>query len=585
MKTIQLQKKRHWQKGVLVSACLVTMGLISEKTQGLAYAIPGSPDIFRLKNQEKKFSDSIANFPLNSPEIIGQNNNNKTPILIEKVQVEGSTVFTSEDFAPIIQPIEGKTVTQQQLREVVSAITQLYINEGYLNSRAVLVGISDGVAVIAISEGTIGNIEIEGTTRLQNYVRSRIELGIGTPLNARKLEDQLRLLRSDPLFKNVQATLQPPQEDTPVTPGEEKARSTLVVTVTEADPFAGSVGADNYSPPSIGATRFNLNLLYRNLTGIGDQIATSYRPRFETWDGTYSLDLAYRAPLNPMDGAITFNALIERNRVIQGVENIDLLNIGGNSERYTLDYRQPLKRTTREELALSTGFSYYNGRTFLDDEPFPFGFGPNDQGVTITSVFTFGQEYIRRQRTGAWGVRSQFRFGTGLFEATDNNDRIPDGYFFTWLGQVQRLQVINPDNVLIIQLDLQLTPDTLLPSEQFVIGGAQSVRGYRQNVMAGDNGARFSIEDRITLVRDEQENPVFILAPFFDLGAIWNSEDNPNRIVASQTVIAGLGLGVIWQPIEKLNIRLDYAPPLMDLNIRRDNVQDDGFYFSINYGF
>lgn len=103
--------------------------------------------------------------------------------------------------------------------------------------------------------------------------------------------------------------------------------------------------------------------------------------------------------------------------------------------------------------------------------------------------------------------------------------------------------------------------------------------------MAGDNGARFSIEDRITLVRNRADNPVFILAPFFDVGAIWNAEGNPNTILANQTVIAGLGLGLIWQPIDKLNIRLDYAPPLMDLNIRGDDVQDDGFYFSVNYGF
>ncbi|MGH2412650.1 MAG: ShlB/FhaC/HecB family hemolysin secretion/activation protein, partial [Microcystaceae cyanobacterium] len=324
-------------------------------------------------------------------------------------------------------------------------------------------------------------------------------------------------------------------------------------------------------------------LLYRNLTGIGDSISASYRPRVETIDGTYRLEFNYQAPLNPMNGTLNLNALIERNEVIEG--RFESLNIRGESERYQITYRQPLIRTPREELALSIGFDYYTGQTFTFAGPTPFGFGPDEDGISRTSVFTFGQDYTLRDVSGAWAFRSQFRFGTGLFDATENPPPIPDGHFFSWLGQVQRVQVFNENNFLIIQLDLQLTPDPLLPSEQFVIGGGQSVRGYRQNVLAGDNGFRFSIEDRIILVRNEAENPIFTLAPFFDMGAVWNANDNPNEIIVDPTFIAGLGLGLIVQPIKNLNLRLDYAPPLVDLNVSGNNIQDYGFYFSASYNF
>ncbi len=36
---------------------------------------------------------------------------------------------------------------------------------------------------------------------------------------------------------------------------------------------------------------------------------------------------------------------------------------------------------------------------------------------TKTIVFQFGQDYFRRDRTGAWELRSQFNLGTGLFDA------------------------------------------------------------------------------------------------------------------------------------------------------------------------
>jgi hemolysin activation/secretion protein len=149
---------------------------------------------------------------------------------------------------------------------------------------------------------------------------------------------------------------------------------------------------------------------------------------------------------------------------------------------------------------------------------------------------------------------------------------------------MQRIQILGKNNFLIIQGDIQLTPDSLLPSEQFVIGGGQSVRGYRQNARSGDSGVRFSVEDQITLVRNREDNPMFIVAPFFDMGYVWN---NPNSInfQESQRFLAAVGLGLLWQPISGMTVRLDYAPPLIYLDDRGENVQDNGFYFSVNYRF
>ena len=133
-----------------------------------------------------------------------------------------------------------------------------------------------------------------------------------------------------------------------------------------------------------------------------------------------------------------------------------------------------------------------------------------------------------------------------------------------------------------IQSDLQLTPDGLLPIEQFIIGGGRSLRGYRQNARRGDNGFRFSVEDRITLTRDEDtENAVIQLAPFFDAGGVWNNSGS----AINQNFLAGAGIGFIYDPIESLNVRLDYALPLVVLDDEGDNAQDEGFYFSVNYQY
>ncbi|WP_373481197.1 ShlB/FhaC/HecB family hemolysin secretion/activation protein [Geminocystis sp.] len=531
--------------------------------------LPVFANNFNTQIQSENIIDN--KIELNKSLFISQNNSSE--VYIKSIEVKGNSIFNNE-INTIIQPYKNQNITNETLANISAQITQLYLNQGYITTRAIVENIVDDVAIIQVNEGQIEAIEIEGASRLENYVRQRISLGTKTPLNSGNLEDQLRLLKTDPLIENIEASLKQ---------GNSEKQSILVVKVTEANPFFATVGIDNYSPPSIGATQMTLAAGYGNVFGLGDSFSVSYQPRLEDWAGTYNLDLGYTVPLNAMNGTLQARVSIQENTVVEG--DFQELDISGESQYYELTYRQPLIRTPREEFALSLGMSYRNGQTFTFQGPTPFGIGPNDDGITRTNVISFGQDYVKRETLGAWALRSQFRLGVGLFDVTTSNQgNDPDGYFLAWLGQIQRVQLLNPDNLLIVQGDIQLSFDPLLPSEQFVIGGGQSVRGYRQNVRAGDNGFRFSIEDRITIVRNEERLPVFQVAPFFDMGSVWNVQGNPN-FSPNQRFIAALGLGLIWQPIENLNIRIDYAPPLIDLIDRGNNIQDDGLYFNVKYNF
>ncbi|MDZ7956005.1 ShlB/FhaC/HecB family hemolysin secretion/activation protein [Nostoc sp. DedQUE09] len=498
-------------------------------------------------------------------------------IRVRKIQVVGSTVFKENDFNPVVKPFEGRDLTLEEIRQAADAVTQLYLNKGYINSRAIpdtqQSSTADGVVVIRVLEGRLTEIDIQGTRRLNpSYIRSRIQLGAGIPLNTGKLEEQLKLLRLDPLFTNVEASLRPTGK---------VGQSILVVRVEEAKTLIGSLGVDNYSPPSIGAERLGVELRSRNLTGIGDELAGSYYHTLS--GGSDAFDFSYQVPVNAMNGKVQIRAAFNRNEITE--PPFDAFGIRANQDLYEINYRQPLIRSPREEFALSLGFTYQDGQTFLDNFARGFGIGPDANGVSRTSVIKFGQDYIRREPQGAWFLRSQFNFGVDILDATINNDPIPDGRFFSWLGQIQRVQQLSNDHLLLIQADLQLTPDSLLPSQQFVIGGGQSVRGYRQNIRSGDNGFRVAIEDRFTVQRNESGLSTIQLAPFLDMGAVWNQSDNPNPLL-NQTFLVGAGLGLLWNQamgIDNLFLRLDYGFPFIDLSDRGNNAQDDGFYFSLRY--
>ena len=499
--------------------------------------------------------------------------------LIAQIKIKNSTVFNYYYLAlkiqEIIQKYKKNNLNLEKKEDLFDAIekgiNQLYIEHNYWTSKVHDIILKNDILEIDIIEGNIYKIIVKNRERVNlDYICSRIKLGVNSPLNLKKLEEQLKLLREDPLFDNVEAKL--------VETGS-LGQSNLEVIVSEANSFKANLSFDNYSPSSVGSERFGLNLSFDNLTGLGDKIAASYYPTIT--GGAHLLNLTYQVPINAMNGTILFRALPNWSKVTESP--FDQLDIRAQKEQYEIFYHQPLVRSLREEFSISFGFSYQHGQTFIFDRfPTPFGFGPDEEGNSSTSVINFSQDYVKRDTQGAWAFRSQFNFGTGLFDATTNDEPIPDGHFFSWLGQVQRVQQLGDDHLLIIQGDIQLTSDSLLPAHQFVIGGGQSVRGYRQNARSGDNGFRFSVEDRITLVRDAKGDAKLQIAPFIDMGSVWNNLNNPNQLNSDNFLISG-GLGILLQPIPDLLFRLDYGLPLIDLEDRGNNIQDNGWYFFVQY--
>ncbi len=492
-------------------------------------------------------------------------------ISVRRVEASGSTILKPEQISAITRPVEGRTLTRAELiNATIIPLTKLYLDQGYLTSRAELAAIEDGVVKIRILEGTIARVEVQGTQRLNpNYVRDRVQLGITKPLNTTKLEDQLRLLRINPLFTNVEATLRR---------GEAGSTSVLIVQVTEAPALATSLSIDNYSPPSVGSERGSAALLYRNPTGSGDQVSLAYSA---STGASNIYDFNYQVPLNPMDGTLALRIAPNNTKVTESPFNT--FGIRGTSDLYEISYRQPIFRSFTEEFALSFGFAYQSGQTFIfDNRPFPFAQGADPNGVSSSSIFKFGQDYLRRDEFGAWSLRSQFSLGTGLFGATVNPGAIPDSRFFSWFGQFSRLQLLGSGNSLILQGDLQLAADPLLPAQQYILGGAQSVRGYRQNIRQGDNGYRLSAEGRFPVVKNDSGLPVFQLAPFVEGGSVWNVDNHLNQ-PQDNRFLAAAGLGLLWEPQPGLNVRLDYGIPLVSIPDRGNNLQDNGLYFSINY--
>ena len=522
--------------------------------------------------------DEVAPLPegdLQTQPELPEPTNSEREVKVVKVIVTGSTELTEEDWGPIVAPLlEKPAATEREIDETALELTRLYVRQGFLSTRVVPArdGYSEGIVQFRAIEGRVAAIEIVGLKGVnESYVRRRLNRATGTPLNATELENLLRLLQSGPLFRSVSARLRK---------GEGLGESILRVEFEEDDPFDLSLLLDNDSPISVGAEQLQTTVTYNNLTGNGDRLAATVR--LTSQDGSQTYEGSYSIPINALDGTFSIRALINNNEVVSP-DDIAVLDIDGEFELYEASLRQPVIRSLREELAFSLGFAYTTGRTFLLNEPFSFGLGPDEEGESTIAQIRVGQDYLRRGPSGSWLVRNQLNIGTKLFDATENDSNIPDGQFLSYLFQGRRVQLLGRRNALIIALDAQLATEPLLPVEQFSVGGSRSVRGYRQNLIAGDNGIRFSLEDRIALLRDDTGRNVLQVAPFLDGAVVWNDRDNPNELAFDTNTLVGIGLGIIWNPNQNFRIRLDYGADLVDIEVDSGNIQDDGIYFSVGW--
>lgn len=487
-----------------------------------------------------------------------------TSFPVNRVEVLGNTVLEAE-IAEIIDEFLANhpTATFDDLVVLRSKITQLYIGNGYINSGAFLPNnqdLSDGEVQIQVVEGTLEDIQITGLTRLQEvYVRSRLNLANSTPLNQRDLERALQLLQLNPLIQQVNAEL---------TAGSAPGRNILLVEIQEASPFQLGIGGDNYQSPSIGSEQFSIQASYANLIGLGDQISAGYG----ITEGLDSFDVGFAVPVNPMDGTISVGYSNDDSRILE--TDFEDLDIRSESETFSLNFRQPIVRTPTEEFALGLGVDLRRSTTFLEDQPFSFSVGPED-GESNVTVVRLSQDWVKRDARSVLAARSQFSIGIDAFDATIN-DTGTDGRFIAWIGQFQWLQQLSPRFVLVSRLNTQLTPDSLLSLERFGFGGADTVRGYRQNQLVTDNGLLAATELRFSLLPNTNRLQII---PFVEAGHGWNN-DTPDP---DPDTLVSLGLGLRWLITPDLSVRVDYGFPLVDVEDEGSSLQDSGLYFSIRY--
>lgn len=485
---------------------------------------------------------------------------------LKGVVFEGNTVFSDQRLNRVAEPFLGHEVDLAQLEELRYRLTRLYVDAGYVNSGAVLKPgqtIDDGVVAFTIREGRLGEIRVAGTGRLQpDYVRRRLWPEPEAPLNTSRLQERFQLLLQDPLIERMNGRIRP---------GDHPAEAVLDLEVAPAKPYSLELTVDNQRPPSTGAFGGMLSGAFQNLTGYGDRLACAA----DFSEGTGEISIGYVVPLLYSGTRLSLGYSQSQNDVVEAP--LEPADIESESRNAALTMMHPLIRNLRQSLEVGASLALRQSETFLMSRPFSFSPGADDGKSRVTALRLI-QAFQDRTPVHALAARSTFSFGLDLLDATVHDDDRPDGRFVSWLGQFQYAHRIGKRlGQVLFRGDLQLAEDDLLPLERFALGGAYSVRGYRENEKVRDNGCALSVEWRFPLFGQPPGKPAtqrLQIAPFMDFGMAWNKGQSPE-----DHRLHSLGVGLLWENrwidaalyvAHALETAAEYA--------ERD-LQDDGVHF------
>ena len=458
-------------------------------------------------------------------------------VAVTTIRVEGSTVFTPAELKQITGPYENRELSTQDLEEIRRQLTLLYVENGYVNSGAIIPdqSIHDGAIMYQIIEGKLTDIQIKGTNYfLPFYFQQRIAQSTGPPLNIRPLKERLQLLLQDRRIQRLNSELKP---------GLKPGDASLTVQVEESSPFRAWVEFNNFQSPTVGAERGLGTIAVDNPFAIGDFFQFTYG-RSKGVDPLINTN--YSVPLTPWDTTLELQYRKNDFNVVSSA--FRQLDIESKSQIFHVSLRQPLYRTLTNEVAISFIAEHLRNRNLLGGEPFLFTPGTSSKGNTKVSALRFAQEWVHRQPSHVFALFSRFSLGIDALNATNNRlgKHDPDGHFFAWLGQAQIAHRIDPFDIQIIgSAAAQIANDSLFPLEQFAVGGRYSVRGYRENQLVRDNAWLFSVETRIPIWPSVLgPNLTVQFAPFVDVGRSWNAEVPTPSPKTLASVGAGIRLGI-----------------------------------------
>jgi hemolysin activation/secretion protein len=486
----------------------------------------------------------------------------------------------------------GTNVGYDRIGALVQLINLALVQNGYVNSGVLIEPGSEGILNLRLVSGHLieeksgdGGIAViwkgkSGNGLEAGYIRNRMASAQEVPLNLTAIESDFRLLAEDPAIRSINADLRP---------GARPGEATLAVTVDPQSRGDLYTAFANNRSPSVGGERYSVGGYVRSLIRPGDTISAEYGTTKGLNDFTASYMLPLFGPKLAFRARGGFNeaAVVETALLPLDISSKEWSAEGGFLYRILAKPLLPgaVVGTWRaaQDASLGLFVEHRQVKSRLLGQPFSFSPGSVNGRTETTTLHMTGDFTRRTQRavialslTGTVGLKGTRSSVPGLLS--------PDEHFKTALFQANVARRLTANRLeLRFRFAGQIADGLLYSPERFSVGGTDTVRGYRENLVLADEAAVASLElaQPFTISGSKAETYApgrFTLSAFVD-GAITH---NRAGVAAVPKRFGSVGGSLLWTPARWLSARATYAKAFEKVRTpgARD-IQDKGFSFRL----
>ena len=443
----------------------------------------------------------------------------------------GNSVLSTAALRAAVARWAGRSLSFGDLVEAVEAIEARYKEAGYFLAQAYLPPqkIKDGAIEIAISEGLLGAVRLEGESRVSPDVLYGYldRLPQGKALTFPLLERQVLLINE---LAGGRATLD-------LQAGEKPGSTDVVLAQQSENLVTGRIDANNYGLPSTGEKRLGITANANSPFNLGERV--SFNALTSDSGGLASYNLRGELPVGGDGWRLT--AAISRAEYTLGGD-FSSLEASGTADSWRLGAAYPLIRSRVSSLKIlieadesKLRDSFQSTNTVLDKR---------SQGLTATVTGDWLDEWL-----GGGSSRIDLALRSGQLTlgasaaAVDAPPTGPGsaGRFSKATLAVQRQQTATRELSLQLQLSGQLSDKNLDSSEKLSLGGPGTIPGYASGEVVADSGGYAKLGLRWQFM------PEFALTSFIDEARVRLAHEPLPTVSKNNKRLSDFGVSADWQ--------------------------------------
>lgn len=470
-----------------------------------------------------------------------------TPFLITRITVSGNTSFDTATLHALVAKGEGRTLTLAQLNALAQIITNYYHAHGYPLARAYLPPqtVEHNTVRIAVLEARYGQVTVTNHSRVSDGPLAAVlaPLRAGDLIAQGTLDSRLLLLGDLPGV----------EPNAVLSPGAAVGTADLAVRAEAGPLVTGSVTADDLGDRYTGRARLGANVDINSPLHRGDLLSANV---LSSGKGLNYGRLAYQLPITGSGTrlGVAYSALTYR--LAGGLGDLDA---HGTASVASAWISQPFVRSPNVNVSGRVQFNHKR----LDDRIDVAALASQRHSDSAT----FSLDATRRDGFAGGGITlaslsftpGRLGFDNAQAHAADASTVKTAGAYTRWNATLARLQTLTPTMRLYASLSGQYSPDNLDPSEQFLLGGANSLRGYDIGTLGGSSGYLATLE-----LRHDLHVPLpgqWQATLFADTGAVRRNA-HPVGLDANVAHISDVGFALDWTGPHKWMARVQVAIPV-----------------------